>query len=128
MDGCFWATVPSATCTCAKAFCLHLSQWQYGMVCQIQTCGCDCLCRKSHSEIFKFLKPLKNLWMFIYWAVKHYRELCRVEDGSVRTPQKCEGCSSYQNCAGMDLPKSALETEDHVPKAEHIDPIDVVPH
>jgi len=24
---------------------------------------------------------------------------------------------------GVDLPKSALETEDHVPKAKHIDPI-----
>jgi len=24
---------------------------------------------------------------------------------------------------GVDSPKSALETEDHVPKAEHIDPI-----
>ena len=37
-------------------------------------------CRKSHSQIFKFLKPLKILRMFIYWAIKHYKELWRVED------------------------------------------------
>jgi hypothetical protein len=43
-------------------------------------------------------------------------------------PEKYEGSSCYQNCAGMDLPKSALETEDHALRAEHIDPTNVVPH
>ena len=38
-------------------------------------------------------------------------------------PEKCEGCSSYPNSRAADSPISALETEDHVPKAEHIDPI-----
>jgi len=42
-------------------------------------------------------------------------------------PEKFEGSSRYQNSAGADLPKSALETEDHVLRAEHIDPINVVP-
>jgi hypothetical protein len=37
-------------------------------------------CRKSHSQIFKLLKPLKILRMFIYWAVKHYKEIWRVEN------------------------------------------------
>jgi hypothetical protein len=38
-------------------------------------------------------------------------------------PEKCEGSSRYQNSMGVDLPKSALEREDHFPKAENIDPI-----
>jgi hypothetical protein len=42
-------------------------------------------------------------------------------------PEKFEGSSLYQNCAGVDLPKSALETEDYVPRAKHIDPINVTP-
>jgi hypothetical protein len=37
-------------------------------------------CGKSHSEIFKLLKPLKIFLMFIYPAIKHYKELWRVED------------------------------------------------
>ena len=32
-------------------------------------------CRKSHSQIFELLKPLKNLRMFIYRAIKRYEEL-----------------------------------------------------
>jgi hypothetical protein len=38
-------------------------------------------------------------------------------------PEKCESSSHYQNSTGADSLKSTLETEDHVPKAEHIDPI-----
>ena len=41
-------------------------------------------CGKSYCQIFRLLKPLKILLMFIYWAVKHYKELWRVED-SART-------------------------------------------
>ena len=41
---------------------------------------------------------------------------------------KVWGQSHYQNSAGADSPKSALETEDHVLRAEHIDPTNVVPH
>jgi hypothetical protein len=35
-------------------------------------------------------------------------------------PEKAEGSSRYQNSAGVDSPKSALETEDHVLRDEHI--------
>ena len=44
------------------------------------------IAEKSHSEIFKLLKPLKILWMFIYPAIKQYKELWRVED---RTRSGC---------------------------------------
>ena len=37
-------------------------------------------CGESHSQIFKLLKPLKISRMFIYLAIKHYKELWRVED------------------------------------------------
>ena len=37
-------------------------------------------CGKFHSQIFKLLKPLKISHMFIYLAIKHYKELWRVED------------------------------------------------
>jgi transposase len=37
-------------------------------------------CGKSYSQIFKLLKPFKISRMFIYRAIKHYKELRRVED------------------------------------------------
>jgi hypothetical protein len=37
-------------------------------------------CGKSHSQIFGLLKPLKISRMFIYPAIKHYKELWGVED------------------------------------------------
>ena len=48
--------------------------------------------------------------------------------GSVRTPEKFEDWSHYQNSVGVHSAKSALETEDLVLRAEHIDPISVVHH
>ena len=39
-------------------------------------------CRKSHLQIFKLLKPLTISRIFIYWAIKHYKELWRVEDSA----------------------------------------------
>jgi len=38
-------------------------------------------------------------------------------------PEKCEGWSRYQNSTGADSPKSAMEAEDHVPRAKRIHPI-----
>jgi len=37
-------------------------------------------CGKFHSQIFKLLKSLKILRMFIHLAIKHYKELWRVEN------------------------------------------------
>jgi hypothetical protein len=37
-------------------------------------------CRKSHSQIFELLKPLKSLRMIVYWTNKCYKELWRVVD------------------------------------------------
>jgi len=37
-------------------------------------------CGKSYSQIFKPLKQLKILQMFIYQAIKYYKELWKVED------------------------------------------------
>ena len=37
-------------------------------------------CEKHCSQIFKSSKQLKILQMFIYWAIKYYKELWRVED------------------------------------------------
>ena len=37
-------------------------------------------CRKSHSQIFELLKPLKILRMFIYQVIKCYKELWRIAD------------------------------------------------
>ena len=60
--------------------------------------------------------------MFIYSAIKQYEELWRIEDRAC-SGRLNEGRSRYQNRTGTDTPKSALEAEDHIPKAEHIDPI-----
>ena len=86
-DGCFWTTVSSGTC--AKAVCSHLSQCQLRVGCQGKPCGCDwpSQLRKtlfsnflSYSQIFKLLKSLKISRMFIYSAIKHYKELWKVDD------------------------------------------------
>jgi len=37
-------------------------------------------CRKSDSQIFKLLKPLKILQNFVYQAIKRNKELWGVED------------------------------------------------
>jgi len=37
-------------------------------------------CGKSQSQIFKLLKPLKISRIYIYSAIKHCKELWRVED------------------------------------------------
>jgi ribosomal protein L31E len=37
-------------------------------------------CRKSNSQIFKLLKPLKILRNFVYRAIKTYKELWGVKD------------------------------------------------
>ena len=37
-------------------------------------------CGKSHSQIFKLLKTLKTLQMFVYQLIKHYKKLWKVED------------------------------------------------
>jgi len=66
--------------------------------------------------------------MYIFWAIKHYEELLRVDGRAVRMSEKFEGCSRYQNNVGADSPKSSMGTEDHVPRAEHMDPINVVHH
>jgi hypothetical protein len=39
-------------------------------------------CGKSCSQIFEISKPLKISQLFIYWAIKGYEELWRVEDGA----------------------------------------------
>jgi len=46
-------------------------------------------CGKSHSQIFKALKPLKILRIFVYQAIKHYKELWRVEDRARSGRLKC---------------------------------------
>jgi len=57
-----------------------------------------------------------------------WRTLEGWRQGSVRMSEKSEGWSRYQNNVGADSPKSGMETEDHVPRAEHMDPINVVHH
>jgi hypothetical protein len=37
-------------------------------------------CGKSHSQIFRLLKTLKTLQMFVNQLIKHYKELWKVED------------------------------------------------
>jgi hypothetical protein len=39
-------------------------------------------CGKPDSQIFKLLTPLKISRNFVYWAIKHYKELWGVEDGA----------------------------------------------
>jgi len=123
-DGCFWTTVPSGTC--AKAVCSHLSQHQHGVGCQGQPCGCDCpsQLRKFLFSNFQTLKTTENFAnVHLLGQLSTVRNSGGWRQGSVRTPEKCEGWSRYQNSMGADSPKTSLETEYHVPKAEHIDPI-----
>ena len=76
------------------------------------------------NQIFKFSNSW-NHWIFREISSIGQLNVIRnsgVLRGLVRTPEKCEGWSCYQNSTGADSPKSTLET-DHVPRAEHIDSI-----
>jgi len=77
---------------------------------------------KSDSQIFKLLKSLKISQNFIYQAIKPYKELWGFAD------RAWSGCLKSVRAEATiktvaDSPKSTLETEDHVPRAEHINPI-----
>jgi len=80
--GYFWTIDPSGTCV--KAVCCRLSQRQHGVGCQVKPRGRDCpsQLRKIHSQIFVLLKPLKISRMFIYRAIKSYKELWGAEDSA----------------------------------------------
>jgi hypothetical protein len=80
---------------------------------------------KSHSKIFELLKPSKSLQMIIYWANKHYKELWRVEDRARPGRPRSERTEAAIKSVGADSPKSTPKTEDHVPRAEHINFINV---
>ena len=72
---------PTGTC----AVCSCLSQRQHGVGCQNHEAVIALPnCRKFHSQIFKLLKPLKISRMFICPAIKHYKELWRIEDRLVQ--------------------------------------------
>jgi hypothetical protein len=49
-------------------------KWNHMAVIALHNCG------KSHSQIFKLLKPLNISRMFMYLTFKHYTELLRVEN------------------------------------------------
>jgi len=75
----FGTIIPSGIC--AKAVCCRMSQRQHGVGCQNHvTVTALPNCGKFHSRIFIPLKPFKILRMFIYPAIKYYKELWRVED------------------------------------------------
>jgi hypothetical protein len=61
--------------------------------------------------------------MFIFPAIKHYKELWRVENRVRSERLKSVRANPYQNSMGEDSLKSTLEMEDHVPEAEYINPI-----
>ena len=65
-----------------RQFARESGQHQHGVGCQGKPCGCDCPSQlwKSLFSISEPLQPLKSLLMFIYWAIKRYEELWRVED------------------------------------------------
>jgi cation transport regulator ChaB len=64
--------------------------------------------------------------MFIYLAIKHYKELWRVEDRARSGCLKSVRAEAAIKTAWEQIrKKSALETEDHVPKAEHINPVNL---
>ena len=79
-------------------------------------------CGKSDSQIFKLLKSLKISRNFFYLAIKRYKELWGIEDRARSGRLKSVSAEAANNSTGADSPKSALETEDHFPRAEHIDP------
>jgi hypothetical protein len=67
------------------------------------------------------LKPLKISQNFVYWAIKCYKELWGVED---RAQSGClKSARAEAAIKTIRERKSALETEYHVLRAEHIDPI-----
>ena len=89
-DGCFGDYCRFRYSTCAKAVCSHLSQGQYGVGCQGKTMWLwlPFTIWKMPFSNFKLLKPLNISRIFLYRAIKHYKELWRAEErarsGSVK--------------------------------------------
>jgi hypothetical protein len=61
--------------------------------------------------------------MFIYPAVKHYKELWRVEDRAWSERLKSVRAEAAIKTVWKRIRRYLLWKQDHVPKAEHIDPI-----
>jgi hypothetical protein len=74
-------------------------------------------CKKSDSQIFKLLKPLKISQNFVYRAIKRNKELWGVEDRAWSERLKSVRAEAAIKTVGADSPKSALEKEDHVLRA-----------
>jgi hypothetical protein len=70
---------------------------------------------------FQTFETIEN---FVCRAIKHYKEQWGVEDRARSGRLKnMRLVAAIKTVTGADSPKSALETENHVPRAEHIDPI-----
>jgi len=81
-------------------------------------------CGKLDSQVFKLLKPLKISRNFNYRTIKLHKELWDDKDRARSGHLKgVRAEASIEKVRGADSLKSALETEDNVPRAEHIDQI-----
>ena len=86
-------------------------------------------CRKSHSQIFKLLKPFKISWMFVYWVIIRYKELWGLKTGLCQDALEVWGLKLLSKRWGSWFTEiCSPEIEDHVLRAEHINPIDVTPY
>jgi len=75
-------------------------------------------CGKPDSQIFKLLTPSKISRNFVYWAIKHYKELWGVEDRA-----RSGHLKSVRAEAAIKTVWERIRQNHHVLRAEHIDPI-----
>jgi phosphoribosyl-dephospho-CoA transferase len=85
-------------------------------------------CGKSYSQIFKLLKPLKILQMFIYGAIKYYEELSKVEDRAQSGHLKSLRAQDNIKTVWEQIRQNLLSKQDIMSRELKIDPINVAPH
>jgi hypothetical protein len=70
---------------------LRLLQREHGVGCQGKPCGCDCpsQLRKIPFSNFQTLKTIENSVNLHLSAIKHYKEIWRVEDRTRSGRLKC---------------------------------------
>jgi len=85
-------------------------------------------CRKYYSQIFRLLKSLKILRMFICQAIKHYKELWMVETGLSHEPWKVWGLKLLSQQYGSGFTEIRSGNRISCPKSQTYWPNQVVPH
>jgi len=98
--------------------------WSGGFQRKPRDCDCSSQIRKIRCSHFQTLETIENFAKFRLSAIRRYEELWGVEDRALSGRLKnVRAAAAIRTVRGADSPKSGLETEDYIPRAEYIYPV-----